>query len=257
MLKLNFCMRKRSDRTLDQFSNYWREQHGPYAMGGRTTRLGMRRYVQNHLVVTPLAEPLARLIAPAMAPYEGICQLWFDGEDAVLRTRSSADGAAATQDLVDDERNFLDLPACAIRFYREDCFLDGVAGSGAHKVVLGVSVKEGGDLALLGSRVGEVLTRRAAATHGVTRAVHNFGLDTPANDKLRAPRGSDHEGFDYLLELWFGDYACLSAAVLADDGLLSRLVAILRRDGEGGRMSAWIAAERIMIGGEELLATAA
>lgn len=257
MLKLNFCMRKRPDRTLDQFSNYWREQHGPYAMGGRTTRLGMRRYVQNHLVVTPLAEPLARLVEPAMAPYEGICQLWFDGEDAVVRTRSSADGAAATQDLVSDERNFLDLPACAIRFYREESLRDGVAGSGAHKVVLGVSVRDGGDVALLGRQVAETLTAREAAAHGVTRAVHNFGLDTPANAKLRAPRGSDREGFDYLLELWFGDYASLSTAVLAEDGLLVRLAAILRRHGKDGQMSAWIAAERIMIGGEELLAAAA
>lgn len=255
MLKLNFCMRKRTDRSLNEFSNYWREQHGPYALSGRTSRLGMRRYVQNHLVATPLAEPLARLVAPATAPYEGICQLWFDGEDAVVKTRSSADGAAATQDLVDDERNFLDLPNCAIRFYREESCIGGAANSGAHKVVLAVSLRDAGDAALLGRQAAKLL-RQVPAT-GVTRAVHNFGLDTPANGKLREPRGNDREGFDYLLELWFSDYASMSAGILAQDGFLARLVATLRSYCRDGQMTAWIAEERVMIGGEELGAAAA
>lgn len=250
MLKMNFCMRKRPDRSLNEFSNYWREQHGPYAMSGRTARLGMRRYVQNHQVVTPLAKALADLVGPATEPFEGVCQLWFDGEDAVLKTRASADGAAATRDLVEDERNFLDLPNSAIRFYREEGCVSGVAGSGAHKVVLGVSLKDSRDAILLGKQVATALESRADGA-GIARAVQNYGLDTPANEKLREPRGSDRDGFDYMLELWFADYASLSAGVVAEGGILARLVSILRRYSDGGQMAAWIAEERVMIGGEE------
>ncbi|MBS7700631.1 MULTISPECIES: EthD domain-containing protein [unclassified Chelatococcus] len=256
MLKLNFCMRKRPDRSLNEFSNYWREQHGPYALKGRTARLGMRRYVQNHLVATPLSEPLASLAASANAPYEGICQLWFDGEDAVLATRSSIDGAAATQDLVDDERRFLDLPNCAIRFYREESCISGTPGSGAHKVVLAMSLEQAGDAALLERQVAKALLRQDKAT-GIVRAVHNFGLDTPANVKLREPRANDQEGFDYLLELWFADYASMAAGIETPDGILPRLVTITRSYCPDGQMSAWIAEERVMIGGEDLRATAA
>ncbi|CAH1655666.1 MULTISPECIES: EthD domain-containing protein [unclassified Chelatococcus] len=255
MLKLNFCMRKRPDRSLNEFSNYWREQHGPYALSGRTARLGMRRYVQNHLVATPLAEPLARLVAPALAPYEGICQLWFDGEDAVLETRSSADGAAATQDLVDDERRFLDLPNCAIRFYREEFCIDRVAGSGAHKVVLAMSLEHAGNAGLLGRQVAKALLREPAA--GISRAVQNFGLDTPANGKLREPRSNDRAGFDYLLEIWFADYASMAASVEARGAVLPRLASILRSYCQNGQMCGWIAEERVMIGGEDFRAVAA
>ncbi len=256
MLKLNFCMRKRPDRSLNEFSNYWREQHGPYAMSGRTTRLGMRRYVQNHRVVTPLTTALADLVGPAAEPFEGICQLWFDGEDAVLRTRASSDGAEATRDLVEDERNFLDLPNCAIRFYREEGCVNGVAGSGAHKVVLGVSLKDSRDATLLGRQAAKALQSQAGEA-GVTRAVQNYGLDTPANDRLREPRGSDRAGFDYMLELWFADYASLAAGVAAQDGILAHLVSILGTYCDDGQMAAWIAEERVMIGGEELGAAAA
>lgn len=256
MLKLNFCMRKRPDRSLNEFSNYWREQHGPYAMSGRTARLGMRRYVQNHRVVTPLAQSLTDLVGPAMPPFEGICQLWFDSEAAVLKTRASADGAAATRDLVEDERNFLDLENSAIRFYREEACIGGVAGSGAHKVVLAGSLKDAGSITLLGRQVSSVLLERGADT-SVTRAVQNFGLDTPANDRLREPRGNDRRGLDYILELWFADYAAMSASVLAQDGILARLVAVLRTCCDQGEIAAWIAEERVMIGGEDLLSAAA
>lgn len=257
MIKMNFCMRKRPDRSLDQFSNYWREQHGPFAMSGRTSRLGMRRYVQNHLVVTPLASALAELVGPSSTPYEGICQLWFDSEDAVLKTRSTADGAAATQDLIDDERNFLDLPNCAARFYGEEDCIDGVAGSGSHKLVLGASFKNPGDASHVSREIAALLTKQEVVSSDVTKAVHNFGLDTPANEMLRKPRGTDQQGFDYILELWFADYASLSAAVLSSEGMLSRIVTILHNGASDGNVSAWIAAERVMISGEEILAAAA
>src|SRR5690606_10612891 len=117
----------------------------------------------------------AELVGPSTEPFEGICQLWFDGEDAVLKTRASADGTQATKDLVEDERNFLDLPNSAIRFYREEFCVDGVAGSGAHKVVLALSLKDPQDATLLGRQVAKALESDA----GVARAVQNFGLDTP------------------------------------------------------------------------------
>lgn len=256
MLKLNFFMRKRDDRSLDQFSNYWRENHGPFALSGRTTRLGMRRYVQNHLVMTPLADHLARAAAPGGTAYEGICQLWFDSEEAVLRSRSSADGAAATGDLVQDELNFLDLPRCSIRFYREECCIDGRPGSGAHKLVIAMDFADAGQAALFGRQTAAILARAGSSGAGLVRAVQNFGLDTPANDKLRAPRGNDRRGLDYALELWFCDYASLCDAATAQAGLLAQLLPVVTTH-RGGEVSVWVAEERLMIGGDLALAPAA
>lgn len=255
-MKVNFFMRKRPDRSLDQFSNYWRENHGPFAMHGRTERLGMRRYVQTHMTVTPLADALSRLTGTGVAPFEGICQIWFDSEEAILKSRSSADGAAATNDLVSDERNFLDLPHSEIRFFREECCVDGVAGSGSHKVIVGLKLKDIGQMETLGREVAGILARRQAQGWDVARAVQNFGLDTPANEKLRVPRGNDRDAFDYALELWFDDYASLARAT-APDGLLPAIMVPLRAHRRGDEIAAWIAQERIMIGGEVPLAAAA
>lgn len=249
-MKVSFFMRKREDHSLDQFRNYWRENHGPYAMSGRTDRLGMRRYVQNHMVETPLSGTLADTVGGAVPPFEGICQIWFDSEDAILKTRSSTEGAQATQDLVNDERNFLDLLQSEIRFYREECCIDGMAGSGAHKVVLGLKAGDPGRMADLGRAVGALLSSEQGKDRQIARAVQNFGLDTPANDKLRAPRGNDRDAFDYYLELWLRDYAALVQALREPDGIMSAIVARVREYQRGNEITAWIAQERVMIGGE-------
>lgn len=254
MFKLNFFMRKRADQSLDQFSNYWRERHGPFAMSGRTTALGMKRYVQNHLTNTPLAETLAATEGLSGASYEGICQLWFDSEEAVLHTRDSATGTGATNDLVEDERNFLDLEGSSIRFYREEDILRKSAGSGAHKLIIGSFVRDGSSG--VGSAISDLLTTEAAK-YGVSAAVQNFGLDTPANDKLRAPRGNDRDAFDHVVELWFFDYASIANAVTQSDGLLVRILEELRSRPGGEGIAAWVAQERIMIDGAGDLAAAA
>jgi len=256
-MKVSFFMRKRPDRSLDQFSNYWRENHGPYAMSGRTDRLGMLRYVQNHMITTPLSDALAHRVGAGVPPFEGVCQIWFESEDAILRTRSSADGTRATGDLVNDELNFLDLRQSEIRFYREEHCIDGIAGSGAQKLILGLKMSDPGRAEGLGHDVGDILAGVQDEDRHIARAVHNFGLDTPANEKLRAPRGNDRDAFDYFLELWFRDYAALARAVHEPAGVLQAIVKSVRAYQRGNEVAAWIAQERIMIGGEARMRAAA
>lgn len=177
MFKINFFMRKRADISLDQFSNYWRERHGPYAMSGRTATLEMNRYVQNHLILTPQSASVSAKTGSGEVPFEGICQIWFESEEAVMKTRSSADGARATEDLVSDERNFIDLHDSAIRFYREDILIDGFPGSGAHKLVVGVYLRQADNAARVQSRIAAIVGRTDRRSGGPVRAVYNVGLD--------------------------------------------------------------------------------
>lgn len=257
MFKINFFMRKRMGTSLDQFSNYWRERHGPYAMSGRTSTLGMNRYVQNHLTLTPQSASVSAKTGPGEAPFEGICQIWFDSEEAVLKTRASADGARATEDLVSDERSFIDLHDSAIRFYREEVLIDRLPGSGAHKLVIGAYLRDADGAARVRSRIAAILDRIDRQSTGPVRAVYNIGLDSPANAQLRKPRGNDRDAFDCALELWFADYASIACAIEEDGGLLSSVMAALDPDlGEGG-VSAWIAQERIMVGGDIEVSVAA
>ena len=69
MIKLMFCLRRRSDLTREEFQEYWRGRHG--TLGVSLARdLGYRRYVQSHTEPTDLNDAPG---APRSAPpaFEG------------------------------------------------------------------------------------------------------------------------------------------------------------------------------------------
>ncbi len=75
--------------------------------------LGIRRYVQTHRVETPFNDAL-RQSRDALEPFDGVAELWWDDLDALTSGASSADGLAAGQALLEDERRFIDLAASAL-----------------------------------------------------------------------------------------------------------------------------------------------
>jgi uncharacterized protein (TIGR02118 family) len=92
MVKLVYCIRKKSGLNAEEFSEYWREVHGP--IGARIP--GLRRLVQSHAVAIP---------GDARPPdFDGVAELWFDSIDALLAARKSPEWRAST----DDEANFID-----------------------------------------------------------------------------------------------------------------------------------------------------
>lgn len=112
-----FCLRRRQDLSRQQFSDYWREQHG--ALGVRLAEaLGYDRYVQSHTLEIPLNDALQRSRGGPEA-YDGVVELWFADEDVVARTFSSDAGRDAARQLVTDEFNFVDVTASPIFVVRE------------------------------------------------------------------------------------------------------------------------------------------
>lgn len=83
------------------------------------------------------------------------------------------------------------------------------------------------------------------------------GWISPANEKLREPRGNDRDAFDCALELWFDDYAAIARAIEEEAGLLSRVMAAIGGEVGAADVSAWIAQERIMVGGHIEVSAAA
>src|SRR4029453_8760547 len=92
MIKLVYCFAKRADLSVEEFSRYWHEVHGP--IGSRIP--GLRRLVQSLAI---------RDSRDAFAPgFDGMAGLWFDDVEALLRARTSPEWKAATS----DERHFID-----------------------------------------------------------------------------------------------------------------------------------------------------
>jgi len=84
--------------TLEEFSRYWREVHGP--IGRRIP--GLRRLVQSHRIAYPAYT--------APSNFDGIAELWFDNMTALETARRSSQWQASTA----DEAKFVDGTRTAI-----------------------------------------------------------------------------------------------------------------------------------------------
>lgn len=92
MIKVVYCITKKAGLTDEAFLHYWKNIHGP--MGARIP--GLRKLVQSHAI---------KLNGDARRPdFDGMAELWFDDEEALLVARRSVEWQAATE----DERHFID-----------------------------------------------------------------------------------------------------------------------------------------------------
>lgn len=76
MIKVIELIKRKEGLTLEEFSRYWEEEHGPLVARAIPN---LKKYVQNHAV---------RLPGGGEPPIDGIAELWFDDFDA---WRESAD----------------------------------------------------------------------------------------------------------------------------------------------------------------------
>lgn len=107
MIKLVFCLHRRSELSCEEFQRYWREQHAPLVQSHAEV-LRIRRYVQVHSLPSDLQ---AQLRASRGAPegYDGVAELWWDSLEEIAASTASAEGRSAAAALLEDERRFIDL----------------------------------------------------------------------------------------------------------------------------------------------------
>jgi uncharacterized protein (TIGR02118 family) len=107
MIKLVFALRRRDDVDPDEFHRYWRDEHGPLVQR-HAAALGVRRYVQHHRLDSPVNDAL-RASRDTLEPFDGTAELWWDDINSLVAGSSSPEGLAAAQELLEDERRFIDL----------------------------------------------------------------------------------------------------------------------------------------------------
>ena len=115
MRKFVYVLRRRPDLSREEFQRYWREVHGPLVAKYADT-IGLLRYVQVHTLLE--AQARADEVRGQMADtFDGVAELWFD--DSALSGAQSEEAARAGQELLDDERKFIDLRRSPIWFGNE------------------------------------------------------------------------------------------------------------------------------------------
>ena len=99
---------------MEEFQDYMSTQHGPL-VAGHATSLGMRRYRQSYSIDDPFNE-FIREIRGTMAPYDGVNEIWWNSSEELAAALATPEGKQAAQDILEDERKFVDFSESALWF---------------------------------------------------------------------------------------------------------------------------------------------
>lgn len=117
MIRLVFPLRRKSDMTREEFQDYWLRSHAPL-VAGFANDMGLLRYVQTHTITSPMNQAAQAARGDMEPEYDGVAELWWASEKALMEDRSDAirDAGAA---LLEDEQKFIDLPKSPIWYAYE------------------------------------------------------------------------------------------------------------------------------------------
>ena len=123
MLKLIMCVKRRPDLTREAFDHHWRHHHAPLVIK-HARILGIRRYIQT----TPLNSPVQLAIQQSRntdpVDFDGCAELWWNDLESHLAARKTAPGLKALQELIEDERRFVDLQHSQLWYGEERYIFD-------------------------------------------------------------------------------------------------------------------------------------
>lgn len=98
----------RPDRvTPEQFHRHWLEEHSLLCRS-LAPALRMKRYVQSHVVVSPLLDSFGEGRAWPANPFTGMTEVWFESAEDMLEAFQSDAGQEASRLLDEDERRSVD-----------------------------------------------------------------------------------------------------------------------------------------------------
>lgn len=117
MIRIEFALRRKAGMSRADFQQYWRDVHGPLVARHSTT-LGIHRYIQLHTLDDPINDALAEARGGMEPEYDGVAELWWTSPEALGAFNTEA-GKASALELLEDEKNFIDLPNSPLWFAHE------------------------------------------------------------------------------------------------------------------------------------------
>jgi uncharacterized protein (TIGR02118 family) len=122
MVKMIFALRRLPHLSREEFQKYWLEKHGPLAQKNLPI-LRCKRYIQNHTLQTDFDELLQMTRGFTTEPFDGIVELWWDSIQDIEEAYGTPEGAEAQNELLEDERKFIDLERSPMWFTEEHVFI--------------------------------------------------------------------------------------------------------------------------------------
>jgi len=111
VFKLTYCLHRQPGMTRDEFQAYWRDNHAPLVAAAAPS-LGIKRYIQQHTADSPIVSATAEgrgMVHGPETDFDGIAELWFEDESAVIAATATEEGLRHAHILADDEAKFIDF----------------------------------------------------------------------------------------------------------------------------------------------------
>jgi hypothetical protein len=108
VIKLVFTLRRRPDLLCEEFQRYWREMHAPL-VASKAEILKICRYVQVHARENEVNPLLSGLRGSESNYCDGVVELRWDSLEE-MKSVFTTEEQTAGDELLEDERNFIDLP---------------------------------------------------------------------------------------------------------------------------------------------------
>lgn len=219
MIRLEFVLRRQNGMSRQDFQQYWKDIHGPL-VAQHSTRLGIHRYVQLHTLDDPINDALAAARGSMEPEYDGVAELWWKSPDD-LAAFSTEEGQAAALELLEDEKNFIDLPNSPLWFAHEHPQVNPheymVATEHSPLVKLFYCLRS-----LPGQSVADAqfhwrthhgpLVRAVSPGMGMQRYLQVHAHETGMEESLAEPRGTIVEPYYGHAEAWFSRADLLALA---------------------------------------------
>jgi hypothetical protein len=112
MIKLIYAIRRRSDFSLEGFHDRW------LIHGRLVTKLASAirasDYFQSHTIDAAVNKQLAAVRRITAPPFDGVAEIWWQSLDNLMAGAASREGQAAYAQLLEDEKQFIDLANSSI-----------------------------------------------------------------------------------------------------------------------------------------------
>jgi len=211
MIRLVYVCRRLPSLSREEFQGYWREKHGPL-VAKHATAMRIHRYVQTH-TIAEITDGTLREGFGQTAAYDGVAELWWDNLDELTAIAQAPKGQQAWQELLDDERNFIDFPRSSMWLATElpqvNPTPENIVAREENTIIKifyvfrhlpSLSLEE----AQLYWRMNHgPLLRRWAQPARIRRYLQVHMLPGPLNDLVRAPYGAMEEPYTGHAELWY------------------------------------------------------
>lgn len=123
MIKIAFCLRRLPQLTADEFQRHWYDVHAPLVRKHRQV-LRIVRYVQFHSELGALTQKL-RGFRNSPEPYDGVAEIWYENREVLETLGKDPNARAASRELLEDEKRFVDLARSPIWLGEERTIISG------------------------------------------------------------------------------------------------------------------------------------